>query len=260
MDSNHSRLALVALCCLSPFTMASSTTLITEDFADPTGGLAAYLLKHPKISLAEGGGVDGSNGIRVAYVGGDMGSERVVTRYPLSEKVTFARLSFDVFFEDGWQWVRAGKLHGVGPVRPVTGGRAKQPDGWSSRLMWRRDGGVVNYLYDQDKNHRYGKGTRSELGVLTVGRWHRIDFETTLNTPGEADGAARLYVDGKLVCADDGIMFRGEGGDDTLIQQFLFSTFHGGNDPSWAPRTESGDYATVHARFDNFAVSIEPLK
>jgi len=243
-----------------PLTLpAGASILVEEDFSDPDSDLARQLLAHPKIALSEGGGVDGSNGIRVAYVGGDMGSERVVVRYPLPEKVTFARLSFDVFFEEDWQWVRAGKLHGVGPLQPVTGGRTKHPEGWSSRMMWRKDGGVVNYLYDQDETHKYGKGDRSDTSVLEKGKWHRIDFETTLNDPGEANGQARLYVDGQLVCEDDAVEFRGTGGEGTLIQQFLFSTFHGGNDPTWAPKDENGDYTTVHARFDNFEVNTVPL-
>lgn len=248
-----------ALIVLPAMLHADDALLLQEDFSDPSQGYAAHLLEHPKITLAEGGGVDGSNGIRVAYVGGDMGSERVVTAYPLSDKVTFAKLSFDVYFEDDWQWVRAGKLHGVGPKNRVTGGRDKQPDGWSSRMMWIKDGGATNYLYDQDKDHKYGKGDRTDGPVMAKGRWHHIDFETKLNDPGQANGEARMYVDGQLVCEDTAVEFRGVDGEDTLIQNMLFSTFHGGNDPSWAPRDENGDYATVHARFDNFVVTTEPL-
>lgn len=250
---------LFILLALPAMIHADDAILLREDFSDPAQGCAAQMLKHPKITLIEGGGVDGSNGIRVAYVGGDMGSERVVTHYPLRDKVTFARLSFDVFFEDDWQWVRAGKLHGVGPKAPVTGGRAKRPEGWSSRMMWHQGGGAHNYLYDQDKDHKYGKGDRSDPGILKIGQWNHIDFETKLNDPGQANGEARLYVNGVLVCEDDAVEFRGAGGEDTLIQKLLFSTFHGGNDPSWAPRDENGDYTTVHARFDNFQVSTEPL-
>jgi len=251
-------LALLTLLAL-PAIHADDPILLQEDFANLEAGCAAKLLQHPKITLVEGGGVDGSNGIRVAYVGGDMGSERVVTHYPLRDKVTFARLSFDVFFEDDWQWVRAGKLHGVGPKRNVTGGRAKQPDGWSSRMMWIRDGGATNYLYDQDKDHKYGKGDRHPESILKKGQWNHVDFETTLNDVGQANGVARMYVNGELVCEDTAVEFRGEDGEDTLIQKLLFSTFHGGNDPSWAPKDENGDYTTVHARFDNFQVSTEPL-
>lgn len=234
---------------------ADDALLLQEDFSNPSKGFAEKLLKHPKITLAEGDGVDNSNCIRVAYVGGDMGSERVVVHFPLQDKVTFAQLSFDVYFEDDWQWVRAGKMHGVGPAKIVSGGRPKQPDGWSSRMMWHRDGGAHNYLYDQDQSRKYGKGDRTEGPVMEKQRWHHIVFETKLNDPGKANGEARMYVDGELVAEDNGVEFRGVGGEETLIQKMLFSTFHGGNDPSWAPRDENGDYTTVHARFDNFVVT-----
>lgn len=64
----------------------------------------------------------------------------------------------------------------------------------------------------------------------------------------------RLYADGKLTESHEALRLRGQEGADTLISKFLFSTFHGGNDPSWAPLTPTGDFATVHAWFDNFAV------
>ena len=37
-------------------------------------------------------------------------------------------------------------------------------------------------------------------------------------------------------------------GNSMKINQFLFSTFHGGSNKDWAPSK------TVHARYDNFAV------
>jgi len=34
----------------------------------------------------------------------------------------------------------------------------------------------------------------------------------------------------------------------------MISTFHGGHDPSWAPKDADGTFTTVHARFDDFKV------
>ena len=36
------------------------------------------------------------------------------------------------------------------------------------------------------------------MGNLHLGRWVRIDQEVVLNTPGQDDGAVRLWVDGTL--------------------------------------------------------------
>jgi hypothetical protein len=40
--------------------------------------------------------------------------------------------------------------------------------------------------------------------------------------------------------------------DVALVDQFLFSTFHGGGTRDWAPRRDS------HARFDDFVLSSLP--
>jgi hypothetical protein len=50
------------------------------------------------------------------------------------------------------------------------------------------------------------------------------------------------------------IQFRGVAGDSTLISKLLFSTFHGGNTENYAPKDEEGNFTTVYAYFDNFAV------
>lgn len=83
--------------------------------------LVKQLLSHRHISLAKGGGPDGTDAIRVAYVGSEQGSERVIVRVPLGFATEVATLSFDVRFDRDFQWVKGGKLHGLGPKRPVTG-------------------------------------------------------------------------------------------------------------------------------------------
>lgn len=52
-----------------------------------------------------------------------------------------------------------------------------------------------------------------------------------------------------------GIKFRETGGDNTLIKRLLFSTFHGGNTPKFAPVDEAGRYTVEHAWFDNISVA-----
>ncbi|MBF6058144.1 MULTISPECIES: polysaccharide lyase [Thiomicrorhabdus] len=217
-------------------------------------GFAAKALLHPKIELVKGVGPDGSNAIRVAYVGYERGSERVVLRYPLSSAVNEATLSFDVKFAKDFQWVLGGKLHGLGPKHPVTGGKARRPDGWSARIMFMPEGRCRTYLYDQDKMKKWGVGEATAQPVFTAGQWHHVVLQVSLNSPGELNGFARIFVDGKVVMVTENVVFRGVGGSDTKIQQFLFSTFHGGSSPKWAPRDRQGDPMTVYAYFDNFLV------
>jgi hypothetical protein len=76
-----------------------------------------------------------------------------------------------------------------------------------------------------------------------------------VNEPADvANGFSRLYVDGDLVDSHAGLRFRGEDSDASLINKFMFSSFHGGHMPDWAPRDADGNYTTVYAVFDNISV------
>ena len=82
-----------------------------------------------------------------------------------------------------------------------------------------------------------------------------IEYHGVAQTvPGGGPRHMRFSVDGRPVLESRNVEFRGENGPETLIRQFLFSTFHGGSSPSFAPKGEDGNYVTVHARYDNFEV------
>ena len=232
-----------------------ASPLLRERFdGSDESDFAGSLISHRNITLANGAGPDGSNAIRVAYVGSDEGSERVVVRHPIGSKVDAATLSFDVKFDRDFQWVRGGKLHGLSPKSPITGGRERQPGGWSARIMWRDGGRCSTYLYDQDETKEWGIGGTARRAVFTAGRWHHVTLQVRLNDPGVANGFARILVDGREVVRSEKVTFRGIGGDETRIQQFLFSTFHGGHDRRYAPVDGKGKPTTVYAYFDNFEV------
>lgn len=122
----------------APISAAEPCRLIFEETfdGDVSEGFAMRMLQHRHVSLVESGGPDGSNAIRVAYVGYDLGSERVVLHYPLNTSLQQATLVFDVMFEDGFQWTMGGKLHGLGPAKPRTGRDTPREDGRSARIMF----------------------------------------------------------------------------------------------------------------------------
>ncbi len=212
-------------------------------------------LKHPRLGLAPGEGVEESTALRTEYVGYDRGSKRVIRIIDLPEKMDAATLNFDVKFGQSFQFVRGGKLHGFGPKRRITGGREMKPDGWSARIMFKSKGRVNTYTYCQNKDSKYGVGGKKLQNFrFERNQYYSISLYVRLNDPEKTNGVSMIYVNGTPVVKDDNIQFRAVEGEKTLIQKFLFSTFHGGSNPGWAPKREDGSYATVTAYFDNFSV------
>ncbi|MFO7776313.1 MAG: hypothetical protein R6W89_10990 [Candidatus Hydrogenedentota bacterium] len=238
------------------FAIGLTILLLFESFdAEEPGRLHERLERHELLSIAEGEGVDGSNGLKADYVGYDEGSRRIVLRDTLDKAMSEATLSYDVKFPEEFQFVRGGKLHGLGPESPVSGGHDREPHRWSARVTFSGDESVRTYVYDQTEGVTYGVGRSPDNGfTFSREQYHAVSMHMKLNDPDEANGFVDIYVDGERVVSHDNLRIRGTGGEETLIQTLLFSTFHGGSGPSWAPVDEEGEYTTVHAFFDNFAV------
>lgn len=210
-------------------------------------------LKH--LEVVEGEGVHGGRALKVTYEGGERGSERVTARYPFGERGLEYTLMYDVKFDKDFQFVKGGKLHGLGPDSPITGGKAMRPDGWSARVTFKEEGKVKSYLYCQNKDGQYGESVYSPDFQFETGKYYAVSLHIKLNKKSsESDGFAHIHINGNRIIEHDGVRFRGEEGEKTLISNFLFSTFHGGHEPQWAPRDTEGNFTDVHAYFDNVAV------
>ncbi len=214
-----------------------------------------YSFQHSNVEPAPGEGVDGGTAALFTYVGSDVGSDRIVRRITLDERGTEYTLSYDVRFDEDFQFVRGGKLHGLGPDRVISGGQERRPDGWSARVNFAGGGGVRTYIYEQDGETQWGVGRSSSGFTFERGRYHAVSLHLKLNDPPEeANGFAHVHVDGEQVISHDDLRLRGEAGEHTHISQFLISTFHGGSSPEWAPMDEDGEYVDVYAWLDNIEV------
>lgn len=191
---------------------------------------------------------NGNAHVRVAYVPTKKGSARVVTNIHLKKPAHRAQLSYKVKFAEAFEFVRSGKLHGLGGGELTTGCREQTKSGWSVRVAWLKGGVPVLYVYDQNRINRCGTVYHNRTGVaFEPGKWHTVMLDITLNRNAQSkDGSAVLMVDGIELIRIEGLQLTGT--NDVLIDTFMFNTFHGGNTPAWSPSR------TVFAEFDDFEV------
>ena len=241
---------------MDPAPPAEAPPVLKEDFEAPqNAGLYARLNRHRSLEVVEGVGVNNSVGLQATYVGYDRGSERIVLEYPLGQRGLAYSLCYDVRFDEDFQFVRGGKIMGLGPDVKVTGGNTVTPAGWSARSNFGEDGGIHTYVYSQNKKWKWGESVHSDKGVFRKGDFHKVTLQVQLNDPANLpNGESHIYVDGKLQVTHKKIQYRGVSGDNSLISTLLFETFHGGNTPEYAPRDKNGNYTAVKAYFDNIEV------
>lgn len=151
-------------------------------------------------------------------------------------------LRYRVRFEDGFDFVRGGKLPGLYGGSKTSGGDVPDgTDGLSTRLMWRAEGAGEVYAYLPSSR---GDGTSLGRGNWTFepGRWVQVDQYVHLNAVGEEDGRIRVLIDEREVLDERGLVFRTT--DALRVDGVFFSTFFGGSDSSWStPRDQYADFA-----------------
>lgn len=152
-------------------------------------------------------------------------------------------LRYRVRFPADFEFGLGGKLPGLyGGDAPRGCGPGQLARGFSARLMWRSGGAGEVYLYSPDRDVRCGDSIGRGTWTFERDRWVVVDEEVVMNAPGRADGVIRIWVDGRRVLDHGGLRLRE--GAEIGVDGLLFSTFFGGNDPTWAsPRDQSADFA-----------------
>jgi len=169
------------------------------------------------------------------------GGAGFLSRAGLEGGATAACLAYRLRFAPGFAFNKGGKLPGLYGGDGPRGGAAAV-NGFSARLMWRRDGAGELYAYLPQRRQGHGESVGRGAWRFPTGRWVSIEQEIVLNTPNAADGVVRVWVDGGLRLERRDLRWREHEG--VLIEGLMFSTFFGGSDGSWAsPRDQEAVFA-----------------
>jgi hypothetical protein len=182
---------------------------------------------------------------RVTYAAGGSGPDRGGSgwRWQFVRRPHRAcELSYELLFDEGFEFVKGGKLPGLcGGPETITGGKTcTGHDGWSARLMWRKDGRGQAYVYHAAKQKDYGDEFDFPDDVhFPIGVPLTVRIAVGMNEPGRCDGTLRVWMTdaanhSQLVVDRSDLQYTNT---DTIgVDSVLFNTFHGGHDASWAPR------------------------
>lgn len=209
---------------------------------------------------------NGNKVLRVKYPRGcvgvnDPGACGIQIKWKLPEPAKTMWLSYRIKFEEGFEFVKGGKLPGLCGGKCYTGGKTPEcGDGWSARIMWRTGGKVVQYMYFTDQAATYGDDMKWNEGgaqrQFIPGRWHTVLTQVVLNdvpvgaSQGLKNGIVRSWFDGELAMEVDTLRLVDSANQ--KIDLFYISTFYGGSDSSWAPSKDN------YIRYDDFWISSTP--
>ncbi|XP_071109692.1 uncharacterized protein [Haliotis cracherodii] len=171
-------------------------------------------------------------------------------------------LSYDLFFDPNFDFVKGGKLPGLFGGWVNCSGGTHSDTCFTARLMWRENGDgeiyayipseqVSSFCHDVECNFVYGNSIGRGSWRFQKGKWQTITEHITLNTPGKTDGFAKMWYNGRQVYEINNVNFRNNA--NIMIDGIFFSTFFGGSTSSWAPTRDCYTY------FKNFVLSTENI-
>lgn len=169
--------------------------------------------------------------------------------------VDAACLSLMVYLENGFEWPRSGAgtkmgwgIWGGDNASRVSGGwYPNQQTGFSARNV-NNDNGFRLYSYHLNRSGKHGQQgspvARFRSSDWGTGRWHQIEMEMVLNTPGKSDGYIQVWLDGKNRRTMTNLRFRDS--SNWGIRGLMFNDMWGGNtsDPKqFSPKAQKMWYA-----------------
>jgi len=231
-------------------TLAMNANDDPEDWVkDTLGGQRRWGEQNLQQLSAADSGV-GAPALRVTYPQGtsspsdaEEGGAGFVMPVPALRQADRACLRYQVRFQSGFDFVKGGKLPGLyGGDGPTGGDEVTGENGFSMRLMWRKQGQGELYEYVANKESDYGESVGRGRWRFTPGQWVTVEQEIVLNDPDEENGIARIWIDGQPTLEQHGIVYRTT--DRVHIDGLMFSTFFGGHGSDWrTPRDQTVDFA-----------------
>jgi hypothetical protein len=121
-----------------------------------------------------------------------------------------ACLSYHVYVPAGFDFGDGGELPGLyGGPEFKPGEKLEAGDSISARLRWGNDGEGEFRIHEPDAlSGGLARAMSAENFTLPRERWVLVQQEVVLNTPGVADGLARLWIDGSLKAEREKITWR----------------------------------------------------
>lgn len=203
--------------------------------------------------VIEGPAAYSGRSLRHKFTGGKRVEDHwIAAKIDLPRSYEELYFSYRVRFEEGFDWVKGGKLPGLFGGRGNTGGNVPDGnDGWSGRMMWRQEGRATQYVYHPDQSGMYGEFYWWEHR-FEPGKWHTVEHHFTMNTPGMHDGLLVTWFDGVQSLRVESLRFRDI--DTFAIDGLWLTTFFGGGDDTWNATKDE------YAYFDDFVVSTERIQ
>jgi hypothetical protein len=158
---------------------------------------------------------------------------------------------FKVKFDSNFCFVNGGKLPGLAGGKANTGGKKPNGlDGWSARLMFWKEGKLCFWLYHKNQNGQFGDTLFFKNGesyfTFERNKWYTIKQHIIINDLHKKNGVIEGYINDSLMVQKKDITFSDS--DKLKIDQFVFSVFLGGDNPSYASHKKE------YIFFDDFLV------
>lgn len=193
-----------------------------------------------RVQLVESGD---SRSLRVNFAPGKIGPENggAGWRWPIGTREA-AELQYTLRFGPNFEFVKGGKLPGLcgGPENVSGGRRADGKNGFSARLMWRRDGRGEAYIYHKNQPENYGHSFPFPDDFrFPTEQPVKVRLAVTMNHPGLRDGTLRVWItlpkqEEKLMVEQTDMEWRSV--DSFGVDSVYFEAFHGGSDKTWSPK------------------------